>query len=75
MRVRVNDEQCLGDLIAFLEREDYRVERVDDREILVAPVPQSQRLDVMRFELDLRLRAWEAAHRAGERSARIEPAR
>ena len=62
MRVQLNDEQYLGDLTAFLERARYTVEKVGNREILVAPVPTSQRLERMRLELDLHLRAWEAAH-------------
>lgn len=62
MRVQVNDERYLGDLIAFLEREQYTVERVGNRQVLVAPAPRSQRLEVMRLDLDLHLRAWEAAH-------------
>jgi hypothetical protein len=62
MRVEVNNEQYLGDLAAFLEGAEYRVERVSNRELAVAPIPRSQRLEVMRVDLDLRLRAWEAAH-------------
>jgi len=62
MRVQVDDEQYLGDLIAFLERAQYTVERVGDRQVLVAPVPSSERLEVMQLDLDLHLRAWEAAH-------------
>jgi hypothetical protein len=62
MKVQVNDEQYLGDLIAFLERARYTVERVGNRQVLVAPVPRSRRLDVMRLDLELHLRAWEAAH-------------
>lgn len=62
MRVQVNDERYLGDLVAFLERAQYTVERVGDRQLVVAPAPRSQRLEVMRLDLDLHLRAWEAAH-------------
>jgi hypothetical protein len=62
MRVQVNDKQYLSDLIAFLERAEYSTQRVDDREILVAPVPRSLRLDQLRLDLELQLRAWEAAH-------------
>jgi hypothetical protein len=62
MRVQVNDERYLGDLIAFLERAQYTVERVGDRQVVVAPVPRSRRLEVMRLDLHLHLRAWEAAH-------------
>ena len=62
MRVQVNEKQYLGDLIAFLERAQYTVERVGDRQVVVAPVPTSQRLEVMRLDLDLHLRDWEAAH-------------
>jgi hypothetical protein len=62
MRVQVNDEQYLGDLIAFLERAQYTVERVGNRQVVVAPVPLSRRLEVLQLDLDLHLRAWEAAH-------------
>lgn len=62
MRVQVNDEHYPGDLIAFLERAGYTVERVGDRQLMVAPTPRSQRLKVMRLDLALYLRAWEAAH-------------
>jgi hypothetical protein len=62
MRVRVSDEQRLGDLIAFLEDAGYRSQQIGANEVLVAPVPLSKRLDVLRLELDLHLRAWEAAH-------------
>lgn len=73
MRVQVNDEQYLSDLIAFLERAQYRVERVGDRQVLVAPTPRSQRLEVMRLDLDLHLRAWEAAHPEASVLRVIEP--
>jgi hypothetical protein len=62
MRVRITNEHYLGDLIAFLERADYRVAQVGDREIIVAPVPRSKRLEVLQLDLELQLRAWEAAH-------------
>jgi hypothetical protein len=62
MKVQVNDEQYLGDLIAFLERAGYTVEPVGNRQVLVAPVPRSKRLEVLRLDLELHLRAWEAAH-------------
>jgi hypothetical protein len=62
MRVQVNDEQYLDDLIAFLERAQYTVERVGNRQVVVAPVPLSRRLEVLQLDLDLQLRAWEAAH-------------
>ena len=62
MRVRVSDEQSMGDLIAFLEDVGYRSHQIDEREVLVAPVPTSKGLEALRLELDLHLRAWEAAH-------------
>jgi hypothetical protein len=62
MWVQLDNEQYLGDLITFLEHEGYRVERVSEREIAVAPVPSSKRFDVMHLELDLLLHAWEAGH-------------
>lgn len=62
MRVRLDDTNHLDGLIAFLERAGYTIERVDDQEIMVAPVPRSKRLEVLRLDLDLQLRAWVAAH-------------
>ena len=71
MRIQISDEAYLGDLSAFLERAGYRSERVAANEILVSPDPTSQRLEVLRLDLDLHLRAWEAAH--PEASARQNP--
>ena len=62
MRVRVSDEQRLGDLIAFLEDVGYRSHQVGAKEVLVSPVPTSTGLETLRLQLDLHLRAWEAAH-------------
>ncbi len=62
MRVRVSDEQRLGDLIAFLEDAGYRCHQTGAKDILVGPTPRSKRLEVLRLELDLQLQAWEAAH-------------
>jgi hypothetical protein len=62
MRVRLDDTNHLDGLIAFLERAGYTIVRLDDREIMVAPVPRSRRLEMVRLDLDLQLRAWEAAH-------------
>ena len=62
MRVQVTDETFLGELIAFLERAGYRSQRVGANEILVSPNPTSTRLEILELELDLQLRAWEAAH-------------
>ena len=62
MRVHVNDETYLDELIAFLERAGYRSDRVGATELLVSPIPTSKRLDALRLDLDLHLRAWEAAH-------------
>jgi hypothetical protein len=71
MRVQVSDEAYLGELIAFLERAGYRSQRVGANEILVSPDPTSKRLEVLRLDLDLQLRAWEAAR--PEASARQSP--
>ena len=71
MKVQVSDEAYLGELIAFLERAGYRSQRVSTNEILVSPDPTSQRLEVLRLDLDLQLRAWEAAH--PEASAKQSP--
>jgi hypothetical protein len=73
MRVQVNDETYLGDLIAFLENAGYRSQRVRSNEILVAPNPGSKRLEELRLDLDLLLRAWEVAH--PDASARQSPDR
>jgi hypothetical protein len=73
MRVQVNDEQYLDDLIAFLERAQYTVERVGNRQVVVAPVPLSRRLEVLQLDLDLQLRAWEAAHPQATVLRVIEP--
>ena len=62
MRVQVNNETHLGALIAFLERAGYRSQRVSANEILLSPDPNSKRLEELRLDLDLQLRAWEAAH-------------
>jgi hypothetical protein len=62
MRVRLDDTNHLDGLIAFLERAGYTIERLDDREIMVAPVPRSRRLEMVRLDLDLQLRAWEAVN-------------
>jgi hypothetical protein len=62
MRVRISDENYLSDLIAFLERAGYLVEPVTPRELITSPVPRSLRLERLRLELDLHLRAWEVAH-------------
>jgi hypothetical protein len=62
MRVRVSDGQRLGDLITFLEDVGYRSHQIGAKEVLVAPAPASKRLDLLQLELDLQLRAWEAAH-------------
>ena len=71
MRVQVSDDAYLGDLSAFLERAGYRSQRVGIDEILVAPSPTSKRLEELRLDLDLQLRAWEAAH--PEASAKQSP--
>jgi hypothetical protein len=62
MRVQISNEEYLGELIAFLVRAGYRTQRVSANEILVSPNPTSKRLEELRLDLDLQLRAWEAAH-------------
>ncbi len=62
MRVRISDERYLGDLIAFLERAGYMVQRESTDELMASPVPRSVRLERLILDLDLHLRAWEAAH-------------
>ena len=61
MRVPVTDETFLGELIAFLERAGYRSQRARKRD----PSLSESDFDAARgprLELDLQLRAWEAAH-------------
>jgi hypothetical protein len=62
MRVRVSDEEYLGDLIAFLERAGYLVEAVAEDELIASPVPRSVRLEQLRLDLDLHLQLWAADH-------------
>lgn len=62
MRVRISDEHCLDDLIVFLGHAGYRSYEVGTKELLVARAPDSTRLELLQLDLDLHLRAWEAAH-------------
>lgn len=71
MRIRLSSADLLGDLIEFLRAEPSAVvEQVSDDEVEVALLG-SYRQDALRMELYLRLRAWEAAHRARGVSAEI----
>jgi hypothetical protein len=71
MRVQISDETYLGEVIASLERAGYRTQRVGANEILVSLDPTSTRLEVLRLDLDLQLRACEVAH--PETNARLSP--
>jgi hypothetical protein len=62
MRVRISDEHCLDDLIVFLGHAGYRSHEAGPNEVVVAPSPSSTRLELLQLDLELRLRAWEAAH-------------
>ena len=62
MKVQLSNEAYLGELIAFLDRAGYRSQRVGAGEILVSHNPTSKRLEELRLDLDLQLRAWEFAH-------------
>jgi hypothetical protein len=61
MRIRITDPSLIPDLVAFLrDRLDAVVEPVGDREVEVNLIG-SYGADAMRMELELRIRAWEAA--------------
>lgn len=64
MRVRISDPAQLDELIEFLRTEPNAiVEPISDHEVEVSLLGSYQ-ADAMRMQLYLRLRAWEAAHRA-----------
>jgi len=64
MRLRLSDPALLPDLLDFLQSSpDAVVEVVGEDEVEVSVVG-SYRLDTMRMELFLRVRAWEAAQTA-----------
>ncbi len=61
MRIRVQDAADIDGLVAFLEARDYVAERIGPNTIEVLRL-SSVRHDHIRMELDLFLRAWQAAH-------------
>lgn len=75
LRVRINSPELLEDLVTFFWGEPNAVvEQVSDDEIEVSLLG-SYRLEAVRVELDLRLRAWEAACRTrGIRLEILDPA-
>ncbi len=63
MRIRLSSADLLDDLLGFLRAEPSAVaEQVSDDEVEVTLLGSYQQ-DALRMQLDLRLRAWEAAHR------------
>jgi len=70
MRIRVDNPALISDLVEFLQASpDVVVEVVGENEAEVSLVG-SYRVDMMRMELFLRVRAWEAAQSA--RGALVE---
>ena len=70
MRIRLSSADLLDDLLAFLRAEPGAVvEQLSETEVEVSLLGSYQE-EALRMELYLRLRAWEAAHRA--RGARVE---
>ena len=61
MRIRVHDAAHLPDLVAYLEERECIAERVGPNTIEVSRL-SSVRHNHVRMELDLHLRAWQAAH-------------
>ena len=60
MRVRI-EPAAVDDLLGFLRRAECRAERVD-AETLEVEVPASHGEEQARMEVDLYLKAWQAAH-------------
>jgi hypothetical protein len=64
MRIRLSSADLMGELVRFLRAEPSAVvEQVSDDEVEISLLGSYQE-DALRMELYLRLRAWEAAHRA-----------
>jgi hypothetical protein len=64
MRIRLSSADMLDELLEFLRAEPSAVvEPLSDDEVEVSLLGSYQQ-DALRMELYLRLRAWEAAHRA-----------
>jgi hypothetical protein len=64
MRIRLSSADLLDELVGFLRAEPSAVvEQVSDDEVEISLLGSYQE-DALRMELYLRLRAWEATHRA-----------
>lgn len=64
MRIRLSSADLLDELLDFLRAETSAVvEQVSDDEVEVSLLG-SYKQDALRTQLELRLRAWEATHRA-----------
>jgi hypothetical protein len=64
MRIRLSSADLLDELLEFLRAEPSAVvEQLSDDEVEVSLLGSYQE-DALRMQLYLRLRAWEAAHRA-----------
>ena len=64
MRLRLSDPALISDLLEFLQTSpEVIVEVIGETDVEVSLVG-SYRLDAMRMELYLRIRAWEAAQTA-----------
>jgi hypothetical protein len=61
VRIRVQDAADIDGLVAFFEERDYVAEQIGPNRIEVSR-PSSVRHDHLQMELDLILRAWQAAH-------------
>ena len=70
MRIRLSSADLVDDLLEFLRAEPSAVvEQLSDDEVEVSLLG-SYHQDALRMQLELRLRAWEAMHRA--RGVRVE---
>jgi hypothetical protein len=64
MRIRLSSPDLLDELLEFLRAEPSAVvEQISDDEVEVSLLGSYQQ-DALRMQLELRLRAWEATHRA-----------
>jgi hypothetical protein len=71
MRIRLSSADLLDDLLDFLRAEPSAVvEQVSADEVEVTLLGSYQQ-DALRMQLDLRLRTWEASHRASGVSVEI----
>ena len=61
MKIRLSDPELVDDLLAFL-RAKHCVAEQRSGDTLEVSLPEATREDAAALELDLYLRAWEAAH-------------